>query len=352
MPGRRKIYSVLLQIAIWAVFLAIPYLMLPRLGAGVNRELVNTRDTQPFWEYYSFFSSFALNLCLIIFFYIHQQYIFDRFILTNQYFYYIVAISISFILIFYVTYFAREILVGFFSLYERPLEMRDIVRIGSWFFLILFAAFGTKITELWRRAEQRNREIETEHLRTELSFLHMQINPHFLFNSLNTIYGLSLKKSDNTPKAVLKLSQLLRYMIEENGQDKVPLEQEVNYLNNYIEMQKMRSSPSLSVNFDVTGNVAMAMIAPMLMLPFVENSFKYGMSNSAASPIDIKLEVTKESILFSVTNKKFDYLERHSSGIGIPNVQRRLELLYPGSYELDIKDHSDIYSVNLKILLT
>ena len=352
MPGRRKIYSVLLQIAIWAVFLAIPYLMLPRLGAGVNRELVNARDTQPNWEYYAFFSSFALNLSLIIFFYIHQRYIFDRFILTGQYFFYIVTIVLSFVLIFYASYFIREALLRIYSLYERPIEMRDIVRIASWYLLILFAAFGTKITELWRLAEQRNREIETEHLRTELSFLHMQINPHFLFNSLNTIYGLSLKKSDNTPKAVLKLSQLLRYMIDENGQDKVPLEQEVTYLNNYIEMQKMRSSPSLSVSFDVTGNIALAMIAPMLLLPFVENAFKYGMSNSAASPIDIKLTVDRESIFFSVTNKKFDYLERHSSGIGIPNVQRRLELLYPGSYELDIKDHTHIYSVNLKILLT
>jgi sensor histidine kinase YesM len=313
--------------------------------------MVNNRVLQPNWEYYSFLTSFLLNVCLIIFFYIHQRFIFDRFILTGRYGTYIVIICISFGVIFGLSYYIREAILRFFSLYERPLEARDLIRTATWYLLVLFAAFGTKITDLWRHAEQRNREIETEQLRTELSFLHMQINPHFLFNSLNTIYGLSIKKSDNAPKAVLKLSQLLRYMIEENGQSKVPVEQEVTYLNNYIELQKMRSSASLSVHFEVKGDTTMTMIAPMLLLPFVENAFKYGLSNSAPSPIDILLSVAKDSIIFTVTNKKFDYLERHSSGIGIPNVQRRLELLYPGSYELDIRDLSDTYSLSLKILL-
>jgi sensor histidine kinase YesM len=164
--------------------------------------------------------------------------------------------------------------------------------------MVLFGAIGIKLTDLWRQAERRARDIENEHLRTELSFLHMQINPHFLFNSLNTIYGMSLKKSDNAPKAVLKLSQLLRYMIEETGHNTVPLEQEVTYLNNFIELQKMRSGPSLSVTFDVEGDINGANIAPMLLLPFVENAFKYGLNNSLDSPIQISLWVSKERIVF------------------------------------------------------
>jgi LytS/YehU family sensor histidine kinase len=180
----------------------------------------------------------------------------------------------------------------------------------------------------------------------------MQINPHFLFNSLNTIYGLSLKKSDNAPKAVLKLSQLLRYMIEETGHDTVPLEQEVSYLNNFIELQKMRSGPSLTVTFDVEGDINSANIAPMLLLPFVENAFKYGLNNSLDSPIQISLDVSRETIIFSVINRKFENMERHSSGIGIPNVQRRLELLYPGKHILNIEDAVDTYLVKLIITLT
>ena len=177
----------------------------------------------------------------------------------------------------------------------------------------------------------------------------MQINPHFLFNSLNTIYGMSLKKSDNAPKAVLKLSQLLRYMIEETGHNTVPLEQEVMYLNNFIELQKMRSGPSLNVTFNVEGNINTANIAPMLLLPFVENAFKYGVSNSMESPVQIVLLVDNDMIVFSVTNRKFDHMERHSSGIGIPNVERRLQLLYPDRHELKLQDTGDTYFVKLKI---
>lgn len=352
MPQRRKIYSILIQIVLWGLFLVLPYYTIPHTNSNSQLDQIVNRISQPNWEEYNLLTLVSLNICLIIFFYVHQWFIFDKYILTNKYAAYITVIVISFLVIFAVSYYIRELLLFTFSLRERPVEARDVVRTATWFILILFAAFGIKITDLWRRAEERNRAIETEHLRTELSFLHMQINPHFLFNSLNTIYGLSLKKSDNAPKAVLKLSQLLRYMIEENGQDKVPLEQEVTYLNNYIDMQKMRSASSLSVNFTVEGSTALAMIAPMLLLPFVENAFKYGISNSGPSPIDIHLSVDHESIIFMVANKKFDYLERHSSGIGIPNVQRRLELLYPGSYELDIKDHSDTYSLSLKILLS
>ncbi len=334
---------------IWSVFLILPYVNLPRTATSPHRELLVNRDMQPHWEEYSFLYAFSINLCLLAFFYIHDRFIFQL-IRTSRYVQYVAVIVLSFFTVFAVTYLFRNAMQNYWNIYDAPLELRSFIRVAVWFFVILFAAFGIGITDLWREAEQRTRSIETEQLRTELAFLHMQINPHFLFNSLNTIYGLSLKKSDNAPKAVLKLSQLMRYMIEENGQDLVPLDQEIDYLNNYIEIQKMRSSAAVHVTFDVAGNTSTAMIAPMLLMPFVENAFKYGISNSAPSPISISLSVNPASILFVVTNKKFDYLERHSSGIGIANVQRRLDLLYPGQHELDIRDHSDTYSLSLKIL--
>ncbi len=334
---------------IWSVFLILPYVNLPRTATSPHRELLVNRDMQPHWEDYSFLYAFSINFCLLIFFYIHERFIFGL-IRTSRYVQYVAVIILSFFTVFAVTYLFRSAMQSYWNLYDSPLELRSFIRVALWFFVILFAAFGIGITDLWREAEQRSRSIETEQLRTELAFLHMQINPHFLFNSLNTIYGLSLKKSDNAPKAVLKLSHLMRYMIEENGQDKVPLDQEIDYLNNYIDIQKMRSSATVQVTFDVTGDTSRAMIAPMLMMPFVENAFKYGISNSAPSPIAITLVADAERIIFTVTNKKFDYLERHSSGIGIANVQRRLDLLYPGQHELDIRDHTDTYSLSLKIL--
>jgi hypothetical protein len=351
----RKFYNILMQVLLWGLFLVLPYFMIPHNSPDLNRQLMLVRESQPHWIYYMFLTSLSLNACLVIFFYVHNQYFFDRFILSGKptgYVIYMVVISASFGLIFLISYLIRKELLHTFSLFERPLEVRDIIRSAMWFFLVLFAGVGVKLTDLWRRAEQRARDIENEHLRTELSFLHMQINPHFLFNSLNTIYGLSLKKSDNAPKAVLKLSQLLRYMIEETGHDTVPLEQEVSYLNNFIELQKMRSGPSLTVTFDVEGDINSANIAPMLLLPFVENAFKYGLNNSLDSPIQISLDVSRETIIFSVINRKFENMERHSSGIGIPNVQRRLELLYPGKHILNIEDAVDTYLVKLIITLT
>jgi len=270
---------------------------------------------------------------------------------VSGYIIYSSLVLLSFASIFIISYLIRGQLVQAFSLVERPVEVRDVIRSGTWFFMVLFGAIGIKLTELWRQAERRARDIENEHLRTELSFLHMQINPHFLFNSLNTIYGMSLKKSDNAPKAVLKLSQLLRYMIEETGHDTVPLEQEVTYLNNFIELQKMRSGPSLTVTFDVDGDINGANIAPMLLLPFVENAFKYGLNSSMESPIQINLSVSKDRIVFSVINRKFENTGRHSSGIGIPNVERRLQLLYPDRHELKIQDNEDTYFVKLNISL-
>jgi two-component system LytT family sensor kinase len=354
MAFNKRFYNIVIQVLLWGLFLLLPYFMIPHNSPDLNKQLMMVRQSQPHWVYYMFLTSLSLNVCLVFFFYIHNQYLFERFILKGEpsgYFTYTVIIIFSFVFVFGISYIIRSQLLRTFSLFERPLEIRDVIRSAMWFFLVLFAGVGVKLSELWRQAERRARDIENEHLRTELSFLHMQINPHFLFNSLNTIYGMSLKKSDNAPKAVLKLSQLLRYMIEETGHDMVPLEQEVTYLNNFIELQKMRSGPSLTVTFNVDGDINGANIAPMLLLPFVENAFKYGLNNSMESPIQIDLDVNKERIAFAVINRKFENMERHSSGIGIPNVERRLQLLYPDKHELIIQDRGDTYFVKLKILL-
>jgi two-component system LytT family sensor kinase len=351
----KRFYNIVLQILLWGLFLLLPYFMIPHNSPDLNRQLLLVRESQPYWVYYMFLTSVSLNLCLIIFFYIHNQYLFDRFILQADpktgYTIYTIIVILSFGAIFGISYLIRNTLLQTFSLFERHIEIRDVIRSAMWFFLVLFAGIGVKLTELWRHAEKRARDIENEHLRTELSFLHMQINPHFLFNSLNTIYGMSLKKSDNAPKAVMKLSQLLRYMIEETGHNMVPLEQEVTYLNNFIELQKMRSGPSLNVTFDVEGDINTANIAPMLLLPFVENAFKYGLNSSEDSPINIILVVSREQITFSVFNRKFENMGRHSSGIGIPNVERRLQLLYPDKHELTIEDKKENYFAKLKISL-
>lgn len=352
MNKRRTVLLILMQVVVWSAFIMLPYFMVPR----PNEET----SVDAFMRYYTrqqdmaqhvFISSLAFNICLIIFFYIHHVFIFDRFIVPRRFGAYLGIVITSFFAIFFISYLYKGFLIAPDPLHRNALAFREYVRAGTWFLLVLLTSLGIKLLTQWRMAEQRTREIENEQLRTELSFLHAQINPHFLFNSLNTIYSLSLKKSDAAPAAVLKLSELLRYVINESKLDKVPLDEEMNYLKNYIELQKLRSTSSLVVHYKEQGDIHSTLISPLLFLPFVENAFKYGISNNETSPIDISLLRENGSLEFAVRNKKFNGKGtlKPSTGIGINNVRRRLKLLYPEKHELQIDDSSDHYSIKLTI---
>ncbi|MDB5282303.1 MAG: two-component system sensor protein no kinase domain [Bacteroidota bacterium] len=353
MAKNRKLFLVLLQLALWAAFVALPYFMVPRQDEqNTIEQFLKHYAPQPDMAENIFLGSLGFNFCLILFFYIHHYLLFDRLVVKKKYSLYLGVIVASFIAIFLLSYFYRWHFFGDVPAIMRPISFREWVKALTWYLLVLLISLGLKFLGQWQKAEERAQEIENDQLRTELAFLHAQINPHFLFNSLNTIYGLSLQKSDTAPLAVLKLSQLLRYVIDEARRARVPLEQEVTYLNNYIEMQKLRSTSTLQINFKVEGDIASTSIAPLLLLPFVENAFKYGISNHENSFIDIYLSRVDREITFTVKNKKYIETEKHSTGIGIPNVQRRLELLYPGTHTLEINDTPDSYNIKLKIPVT
>ena len=350
---RRSIFLVFLQVGLWAAFISLPYFMVSHQSEEAMVDSL-LRHTTPVSDLAMnmFVSSLAFNICLVIFFYVHHHYLYDRLVLTRQYFIYIFVLTLCFAGIFYGSTIFKRAIFESVPYMLRPVSFKDFVRALTWFLLVLFVSIGLKLLVQLRQTEQRAREIENAQLRTELSFLHAQINPHFLFNSLNTIYSLALKKADSAPAAILKLSHLLRYVVDDATRESVPLEQEINYLNNYIELQKLRSTSSLAVNFKVAGDITSTQIAPLLLLPFVENAFKYGISSHEPSPIDIVLERTSSALLFSVSNRKFEQGEQDSTGIGINNVKRRLELLYHLKNELLIQDNPDTYFVKLIIYFT
>jgi sensor histidine kinase YesM len=354
MSNRRKLLIVLLQIALWGAFISLPYFMVPHQSEfNTVEEFLKRFSPQPDLPLNIMLSSLPFNILLISFFYIHHYLIFDKFIVTRRFVAYTVIVISAFILIFTVSTYFKKCSFANVPGVDHPLAFRDYIKSVTWFMLVLLASLGLKLLSQWQQAEERAKEIENEQLRTELSFLHAQINPHFLFNSLNTIYGLALKKSETAPQAVIKLSQMLRYVIDEASREKVSLEQEINNLENYIELQKLRSTSTLKVSFKVNGDISTASIAPLLLLPFVENAFKYGLSNHEDSPIDIVMSIEDKYLFtFTVKNKKFERTERHSTGIGIPNVQRRLALLYPGRHKLDISDIDKIYTIKLSIQLS
>lgn len=222
----------------------------------------------------------------------------------------------------------------------------------------LFAGGSTviKIFSTWQRQERDKIELERQGMQSELKFLRSQINPHFLFNTLNSLYALSLKKDDKTPEIVLKLSEILRYMLYECNERRVPLVKEINYIQNYLALEQLRQAGDTEITFSQEGLIADQQIAPLLFIPFLENSFKHGLNPQIGyGYVHVALKVNDNELLFEIRNSRPERTEVPApsphSGIGLLNVRQRLTLLYPGHYTLDHKDNSQEYVVTLSLNL-
>jgi len=202
--------------------------------------------------------------------------------------------------------------------------------------------------------EKARQEEQQERLQSELGFLRSQISPHFIFNILNSIVYLIRTKSNQAEAVTIKLSELMRYLLYQESHKQVPLEQEVAYLSNYVELQRLRFEEDVSIHFDVEGEATAQVLEPMLLIPFVENAFKHGVGMIEDPLIDIRLIISEKELLFSVRNKIAPEPPEDkdtSSGIGLRNVQRRLELLYPKKHHLDIDAENGWFQVTLQLTL-
>ena len=203
----------------------------------------------------------------------------------------------------------------------------------------------------WFLNEKIKTNLENEKLIAELAFLKSQINPHFLFNSLNNIYSLAYQNSGKTPEAILKLSEIMRYMLYESNENKVALSDEIRYLKNYIELQKLRFKDMTYIKFGINGNVQDQTITPLVLISFVENAFKHGLATDEENPISIILNVEPDKLFFQITNKKSSQNKDDTGGIGLQNVKRRLDLIYKDQYRLHIDDINDMYNCELYLNL-
>lgn len=211
-----------------------------------------------------------------------------------------------------------------------------------------------RITSEWFEAERRRRELENGQLAAELALLKSQVSPHFLFNTLNNVYSLAHLKSDDAPEAILKLSLLLRYMLYEADTPRVPLAREIEYIENYVDLQRLRLDEQLRVDFQVEGDCTGLLLEPMLLIPFVENAFKHGISYQHPAPIELSLRVDNQQLLFRVRNRCFPVQSGAAppaGGMGLPNIARRLDLLYPDRYSLKTGALGDFYLVELALQL-
>jgi two-component system, LytTR family, sensor kinase len=240
-----------------------------------------------------------------------------------------------------------------YGLFWNPLK---ILKSATYIYPVVVLATLIKFFKHWYKNQQMAQRFKQDKLQAELKFLKAQVHPHFLFNTLNNLYALTLKKSERAPEIVLKLSDLLNYMLYECNTEIVPLKKEIELVQNYVALERLRYGDRLDVSFHVKVDSKDASIAPMLILPFVENSFKHGVSGETdKSWVSIDLQVKDNLLTLKVDNSKSNGHTKdereYREGIGLNNVKRRLELLYEGGYELKILDTDESYLVVLKLEL-
>ncbi|AWK03601.1 sensor histidine kinase [Flavobacterium crocinum] len=204
------------------------------------------------------------------------------------------------------------------------------------------------VTSLLFAISGRLQSVEKEKVKSEIAFLKAQINPHFLFNTLNSIYALALKKDDKTPDAVVQLSELMRYIMVNSNDEVIDLTKEINYISNFISLQKTRLGNTVNINYSVIGSTHGKVITPLILISFIENAFKYGVNPDQTSEIYIKIDIEEEILTLYVSNKK-TFSVQSESGIGLQNTIDRLKLVYPNKHALMIEDSAEKYVVNLSV---
>jgi len=215
--------------------------------------------------------------------------------------------------------------------------------------IIIYMAFDRN-----RILVKRQQELEKKSLQSELALLKNQINPHFLFNTLNNIDSLIKSNPDRASATLVELSDMMRYMIYDTNVERVPLKQELVYIENYLDLQKMQFSNPNLVSYEVRGNTEKIAIPPMLFIPFIENAFKHCTNKEKDNAISFIFDINKGRIVFEANNiadKNFMISKDKSSGVGLDIVKRRLEILYPERHTLQIKEDNNLFCVLLEIKL-
>jgi len=218
-------------------------------------------------------------------------------------------------------------------------------------FLLVTSSF-IRLAFSFLKNQNEKKILENANLNAEVNFLKSQINPHFLFNTLNGIYSQAHNKSEHTEYSILKLSELLRYVLYESGEDKVPLEKDIQYISNYIDLQRLRLSSKVAIHYSVSDLEPGNFIAPLLLISFIENAFKHGISYTQSSVVLIDIAIFEKTLTLKVENPVIKNNTFTEGGLGLKNVTRRLQLLYPSKHSLNIRHTEAQYIINLKIDLT
>lgn len=335
--SRRPIYHTMGWLAFFALLVAA---QLRTADIGLANALINELINIAFY---------------IVLVYFNLLYLFPNYLRKGSYVLYLGLLLIAAAILTPIKLLAKYIFLGL-----PPETVLDNM-LTYYFSTFLVAGLSTvaKMMTDWFRQNRESQELANETMQSELRFLKSQINPHFLFNTLNSLYALTLKKSDAAPDIVIKLSEMMRYMLYECNEKWVPLKKEIAYIKNYLDLERLRQQKDVEISFSIKGQVVDQEVAPLLFMNFLENSFKHGLnSNITQGYVRIHMEVNQENVHFQIENSKGSAMlttpdhARPSGGIGLVNARRRLALIYPEQHQLGVQETPNSYTVQLKIQLS
>ena len=334
------------HLTIWLLLVIVPSLISPGPPQGIER--INA--------YLWLLPILGRGIIVLFVFYLNYLYLIPNYLFKGFYNTYIVSSIVLVLILIFIPFFIESFLiVPPFPIKGIPTGTKGAtIRPATIFFESQFltiiaahlAAIGLSLKNRWEFTEK-------EKLAAELSYLRTQINPHFLFNTLNGIYSMTIDKAPQAAEMVDKLAEMMRYTLKEAHFEYIPLNDEINHITNYIELQKLRFDKSVKLTFNYKGNFLEHQIAPLLLIPFIENAFKHGVNSEQESEIIIQIDMLNDDLKLFVYNKKVevDKLFNEKSGLGIINTQSRLNLIYFQKHTLTIIDIADNYSILLKIKL-
>jgi len=332
----------IIHLAFWAVYFSFFFY---QISFGGGKERVTTEALR---------EAFIHVLFVVIIVYINYSFLLPRFLKDHRFLKYILSFVFFFCLVTGSYIFFKRWETQGTWLHDMFSSVRFIIHYSlTVLFIVVFISMF-RFVEEWFGIEARKRELENENLNTELRFLKEQINPHFLFNTLNSLYYLATIQSPNTPEVIVKLSRMMRYMLYDSNRPKVSLQQEIEYMQNFIELEKMRIGRPMPITFETSGPLSSILIVPLILNTFVENAFKHGLNNPDADGfIRIKIHAEPYLLTFTAENSKPENPDqKEKSGIGLQNVKRRLELSYPRKHTLDITEDERSYKVHLTLDLS
>jgi sensor histidine kinase YesM len=335
----------LIHALIWASFVLVVWFQVQTLGPF--RKGDGSIYLPMFWN----------TLLSMALFYMNALYLVPRFFSRHRFGLYIgllIALYLGIVLL--NTAFDHFYAISLFSSEKEPLIAEFNANLISKS-LILSLSLGYGLTKNWVISNKLQQQLVSDHLSTQLKYLKAQINPHFLFNTLNMAYASAVKSEDAvTADIIEKISGFMRYVLYESNEDQVPLEKELRYIDNYINLQLQRLSPEIasSVTYEVKGDFQNFSIAPMILIPFIENVFKHGIMISKKPAMSISLLVSSGTLFFKTTNLKNNSAvgtDKAHSGIGMKNAKERLLLVYPRQHQLQINNSDDFFQVTLEMQL-